>query len=105
MPRSLLTGQLKEKPTYRVWCLYSSFVHVGSNHTCQQYLNPSVETVSLKSSLIQTPRHCTYPGALVPRLVLLLGSPHLALRRAATACLRQLVQRESKEVSYCFFYR
>jgi hypothetical protein len=23
----LLTGQLKEKPTYRVWCLYSSFVH------------------------------------------------------------------------------
>jgi hypothetical protein len=28
MPQSLLTGQLKEKPTYRVWCLYSSFVHV-----------------------------------------------------------------------------
>ncbi len=27
MPQSLLTGQLKEKPTYRVWCLYSSFVH------------------------------------------------------------------------------
>ncbi len=25
MPQSLLTGQLK---TYRVWCLYSSFVHV-----------------------------------------------------------------------------
>jgi hypothetical protein len=23
----MLTGQLKEKPTYRVWCLYSSFVH------------------------------------------------------------------------------
>jgi hypothetical protein len=22
------TGELKEKPTYRVWCLYSSFVHV-----------------------------------------------------------------------------
>jgi hypothetical protein len=22
-----VTGQLKEKPTYRVWCLYSSFVH------------------------------------------------------------------------------
>ncbi len=27
MPQSLLTGQLKEKPTYRVWCLYSSLVH------------------------------------------------------------------------------
>jgi hypothetical protein len=27
MPQSLLTGQQKEKPTYRVWCLYSSFVH------------------------------------------------------------------------------
>jgi hypothetical protein len=27
MPQILLTGQLKEKPTYRVWCLYSSFVH------------------------------------------------------------------------------
>ncbi len=27
MPQSLLTGQLKEKRTYRVWCLYSSFVH------------------------------------------------------------------------------
>ncbi len=29
MPQSLLTGQLKEKPTYRVRSLYSSFVHVG----------------------------------------------------------------------------
>jgi hypothetical protein len=27
MPQSLLTGQLKEKPTYRVRCLCSSFVH------------------------------------------------------------------------------
>jgi hypothetical protein len=27
MPQSLFTGQLKEKPTYRVWCLYISFVH------------------------------------------------------------------------------
>jgi hypothetical protein len=27
MPQSLLTGQLKEKPIYRVWCLYSSFVN------------------------------------------------------------------------------
>jgi hypothetical protein len=30
MPQSLLTGQLKEKPTYRVWCLCSSFIHVAS---------------------------------------------------------------------------
>jgi len=27
MPQILLTGQLKEKPPYRVLCLYSSFVH------------------------------------------------------------------------------
>jgi hypothetical protein len=27
MPQNLLTGQLKEMPTYRVWCFYSSFVH------------------------------------------------------------------------------
>jgi hypothetical protein len=30
MPQSLLTGQLKEKPTKRVWCLYSSFIHDSS---------------------------------------------------------------------------
>ncbi len=29
MPQSLLTGQLQEKLTYRVRCLYSSFVHVS----------------------------------------------------------------------------
>ena len=28
MPRSPLTGQFKEKPTYRVRCLYRWFVHV-----------------------------------------------------------------------------
>ncbi len=32
MPQSLLAGQLKEKPTYRVWCLYSSFVHGVTSH-------------------------------------------------------------------------
>ncbi len=31
MPQSLLTGQQKEKPTYRVWCLNSSFVHGRSS--------------------------------------------------------------------------
>jgi hypothetical protein len=29
MPQILLTGQLKEKPTYRLWYLYRSFVHGG----------------------------------------------------------------------------
>ncbi len=43
------------------------------------------------------PRQLELAG-LVPRLVQLLASPHLALRRASIACLRQLVQRESKEV-------
>jgi hypothetical protein len=37
-------------------------------------------------------------AAVVPDLVALLTSPHLALRRAAVACLRQLVQREAREV-------
>jgi hypothetical protein len=35
-PQSLLTGQLKEKPTYRVRCLYSSFVH-GSRSVCRYF--------------------------------------------------------------------
>ncbi len=34
MPQSLLTGQLKEKPTYRVWCLYGSFVHDNPSTKC-----------------------------------------------------------------------
>jgi hypothetical protein len=33
MLQTLLTGQLKEKPTYRVWCLYSLFVHGGKAPT------------------------------------------------------------------------
>jgi hypothetical protein len=42
MPQSLLTGQLKEKPTYRGWCLYSSFVH---GHTLEnvQYFSVGTE--------------------------------------------------------------
>ncbi len=27
MPQGQLTGQFLKKPTFRVWCLYSSFVH------------------------------------------------------------------------------
>jgi len=37
-------------------------------------------------------------GEVVPSLVALLTSPHLALRRAAVSCLRQLAQREAREV-------
>jgi hypothetical protein len=36
MLQSLLTGQLKEKPTNRVWCLYSSCVH--GQYDCMHYL-------------------------------------------------------------------
>jgi hypothetical protein len=38
MPQSLLTGQL-EKPKYRVWCLYSSFVHArnGSERNSESF--------------------------------------------------------------------
>ncbi len=31
MPQILLTGQLKEKPTYRVLCLYSSLVYAPTS--------------------------------------------------------------------------
>uniref|UniRef100_A0A2R5LHZ4 HEAT repeat-containing protein 5B n=1 Tax=Ornithodoros turicata TaxID=34597 RepID=A0A2R5LHZ4_9ACAR len=43
------------------------------------------------------PRHVNL-ASLVPVLCAALGSSHLLLRRAATACLRQLSQREAKEV-------
>lgn len=44
------------------------------------------------------PRHVNLT-TLVPHLSDILSSPHLLLRRAAVACLRQLVTREAREVS------
>ncbi|XP_071963983.1 HEAT repeat-containing protein 5B-like isoform X2 [Antedon mediterranea] len=44
------------------------------------------------------PRHVNL-STLVPHLCNALCSPHLLLRRAAVACLRQLSQREAREVS------
>jgi hypothetical protein len=35
MPQSLLTGQLKEKLTYRVWCHNTSFVHATNGRLDQ----------------------------------------------------------------------
>ncbi|XP_035692964.1 HEAT repeat-containing protein 5B-like [Branchiostoma floridae] len=43
------------------------------------------------------PRHVNL-SSLVPNLCRNLGSTHLLLRRAAVACLRQLAQREAREV-------
>ncbi|KAK2175422.1 hypothetical protein NP493_734g02011 [Ridgeia piscesae] len=43
------------------------------------------------------PRHVNL-STLVPHLCVILSSPHLLLRRAAMSCLRQLSQREAKEV-------
>ncbi len=54
MPQSLLTGQLKEKPTYRVRCLYSSFVH-----DCVH--NISAAGNSIRSQL-GSPCHCNQYG-------------------------------------------
>jgi hypothetical protein len=42
MPQSLLTGQLLKKPTYRVRCLYSSFVHAWKS---QRPKPPSLPTM------------------------------------------------------------
>ncbi|OZC08270.1 hypothetical protein X798_04749 [Onchocerca flexuosa] len=44
-----------------------------------------------------TPRH-VHLDRLVIRLCKLLSSPHLILRKVSVCCLRQLVQREAKEV-------
>ncbi|VDN83942.1 unnamed protein product, partial [Brugia pahangi] len=44
-----------------------------------------------------TPRH-VHLDRLVVRLCKLLSSPHLILRKVSVCCLRQLVQREAKEV-------
>ncbi len=69
MPQSLLTGQLKEKPTYRVWCLYSSLVHgVSSSKTYYTFTDVLLYPLYLSICLsffycntypIHTPLHCS----------------------------------------------
>ena len=61
---------------------------------------PSLQAEAI--SCLQQLHMFTRPGLqlsdLVPELVILLTSPHLGLRRASVACLRQLAQREAVTV-------
>ncbi|KAL3985776.1 hypothetical protein ACH3XW_40030 [Acanthocheilonema viteae] len=78
--------------------------------TRTSFLIASVMMLNSSDSLVQaeaisclqqlhlfTPRH-VHLDRLVVRLCKLLSSPHLILRKVSVCCLRQLVQREAKEV-------
>lgn len=66
----------------------------------QEHHDPLVQaeaTACLQQLHMFAPRHVNL-SSLVPTLCKTLSSSHLLLRRAAVACLRQLAQREAKEV-------
>lgn len=66
----------------------------------QDHEDPLVQaeaTSCLQQLHMFAPRHVNL-SSLVPDLCRTLGSPHLLLRRAAVACLRQLAQREAREI-------
>jgi hypothetical protein len=92
MPQSLLTGQLKEKPTFRVWCLYSSLVHRANIHSCFMGDEASY-VVGLKSAQgwgCPSSIKCLFRdkrSALIPSLRLLRTLPF------PTGCFRKLADR------------
>ncbi|XP_059488458.1 HEAT repeat-containing protein 5B isoform X2 [Neocloeon triangulifer] len=66
----------------------------------QDHENPAVQaeaTACLQQLHLFAPRHVNL-STLVPTLCNMLSSSHLLLRKAAVSCLRQLTQREAKEV-------
>ncbi|XP_075228223.1 HEAT repeat-containing protein 5B isoform X2 [Lycorma delicatula] len=66
----------------------------------QDHLDPLVQaeaTACLQQLHLFAPRHVNL-SSLVPTLCKTLSSSHLMLRKAAVSCLRQLSQREAKEV-------
>lgn len=66
----------------------------------QDHPDPLVQaeaTACLQQLHLFAPRHLNL-SSLVPTLCGILSSNHLLLRKAAISCLRQLVQREAKEV-------
>lgn len=67
----------------------------------QDHEDPSVQAEAiacLQQLHLFAPRHVNL-SSLVPTLCRTLSSSHLLLRKAAVSCLRQLTQREAKEVS------
>ncbi|GAB6024418.1 hypothetical protein CHUAL_009582 [Chamberlinius hualienensis] len=76
----------------------SSFLCVCA--VLQEHPDPLVQSEAiacLQQLHMFAPRHVNL-SSLVPALCRNLSSSHLLLRRAAVSCLRQLVQREAKEV-------
>ncbi|XP_073980275.1 HEAT repeat-containing protein 5B isoform X3 [Rhodnius prolixus] len=66
----------------------------------QDHQDPLVQaeaTSCLQQLHLFAPRHVNL-SSLVPNLCMTLSSNHLLLRKAAVSCLRQLTQREAKEV-------
>ncbi|XP_023347268.1 HEAT repeat-containing protein 5B [Eurytemora carolleeae] len=71
--------------------LAASILQTGEPHVQSESLS------SLQQLHMFAPRHLDL-YSLVPRLIKLLRSSSLPLRRSAVACLRQLSQRESREI-------
>ncbi|XP_052275904.1 HEAT repeat-containing protein 5B-like isoform X2 [Dreissena polymorpha] len=88
-----LQGNSGSIATARLSCLVCCAVMQDHSDSLVQ-----AEAVSCLQQLhMFAPRHVNL-GTLVPHLCEKLNSPHLLLRRAVVACLRQLVTREAKEV-------
>jgi hypothetical protein len=71
MPQSLLTGQLKKKPTYRVWCLYSSIVSAlctvqvsGTRYlfiySTKSLVNPCLHALLLHKFVLSLTSYCAF---------------------------------------------
>jgi hypothetical protein len=91
MPQSLSTGHLKEKPTYRVQCLYSLFVHDfnGIFLVTDMYLSSSFRTQGEYSRiLLSTFSRCFNVGIRV--IPLYLGSQHVGDKYFATNQYRKI---------------
>ncbi|PIK54390.1 putative HEAT repeat-containing protein 5B, partial [Apostichopus japonicus] len=89
-----LQGNRGNTPTARTSCLVACAIMQDHPDS----LVGAEAIACLQQLHMFAPRHVNL-SSVVPHLVRTLGSPHLLLRRASMACLRQLAQREAKEVS------
>ncbi|XP_074651872.1 HEAT repeat-containing protein 5B-like [Tubulanus polymorphus] len=89
-----MQGNTSAVATARLSCLVCCAIMQDHSDSLVQ-----AEAISCLQQLhMFAPRHVNL-SSLVPHLCETLNSSHLLLRRAAVACLRQLSQREAKEVS------
>lgn len=89
-----LQGNRGNTPTARTSCLVACAIMQDHPDS----LVGAEAIACLQQLHMFAPRHVNL-SSVVPHLVRMLSSPHLLLRRASMACLRQLAQREAKEVS------